>query len=100
MATALLVLSSILVGAVWPLLIEQFSVRPNAADKESPYIERNIAATRQAYGITDDKVEYQDYPGVGTTAARATFRPTSPPSPTPGCWIRTCCRARSPSSSS
>ncbi|MDI9936908.1 MULTISPECIES: UPF0182 family protein [Rhodococcus] len=70
MATALLVLSSILVGAVWPLVVEQFSVRPNAADKESAYIERNIAATRQAYGITDDKVEYQDYQGYGTKPPR------------------------------
>ena len=70
MATALLVLSSILVGAVWPLVVEQFSVRPNAADKERPYIERNIEATRQAYGITDDTVEYQDYPGVGTANPR------------------------------
>ncbi|MBD0322960.1 MAG: UPF0182 family protein, partial [Aldersonia sp.] len=68
MATALLVLSSVLVGAVWPLVVEQFSVRPNAADKERPYIERNIAATRQAYGITDDTVTYQNYPGVGTKA--------------------------------
>ncbi|MFD3812150.1 UPF0182 family protein [Rhodococcus sp. NPDC058639] len=68
LATALLVLSSILVGAVYPLMVEQFSVRPNAADKESEYIERNIAATRVAYGITDDKVEYKDYPGVGTTS--------------------------------
>ncbi|WP_338079845.1 UPF0182 family protein [Antrihabitans stalactiti] len=66
MATALLVLSSILVGAVWPLVVEQFSVRPNAADKESTYIERNIAATRQAYGITKDKVEVVDYPGDST----------------------------------
>ncbi|MBF6216145.1 UPF0182 family protein [Nocardia puris] len=63
MAAALLVLSSILVGAVWPLVVEQFSVRPNAATKESEYIQRNIAATRQAYGITDDKIEYQDYRG-------------------------------------
>ncbi|MCX5044607.1 UPF0182 family protein [Aldersonia sp. NBC_00410] len=67
---ALLVLSSILVGAVWPLVVEQFSVRPNAADKERPYIERNIEATRQAYGITDENVEYKDYPGVGTKAPR------------------------------
>ncbi len=66
MATALLVLSSVLVGAVWPLVVEQFSVKPNAAQKESPYIERNIQATRQAYGITSDNVEYADYPGVGT----------------------------------
>ena len=48
MAAALLVLSSVLVGAVWPLMVEQFSVRPNAAEKESEYIERNIAATRKA----------------------------------------------------
>ncbi|MGW4071883.1 UPF0182 family protein [Nocardia grenadensis] len=63
MAAALLVLSSVLVGAVWPLMVEQFSVRPNAAEKESEYIERNIAATRDAYGITDDKIEYVDYKG-------------------------------------
>ncbi|MFD4431156.1 UPF0182 family protein, partial [Nocardia sp. NPDC058497] len=66
MAAALLVLSSILVGAVWPMVVEQFSVRPNAADKESPYIERNILATRQAYGITDDKIDYQEYKGEST----------------------------------
>ncbi|WP_305095312.1 UPF0182 family protein [Prescottella sp. R16] len=63
MAVALLVFSSILVGAVWPLIVEQFSVKPNAADKERAYIERNIAATRQAYGITDDMVDYVDYSG-------------------------------------
>ncbi|MGK8558089.1 UPF0182 family protein [Nocardia gipuzkoensis] len=66
MAAALLLLSSILVGAVWPLAVEQFSVRPNAADMERAYIERNIAATRQAYGIGHDRVEYQAYSGVGT----------------------------------
>ncbi|WP_280235083.1 UPF0182 family protein [Nocardia cyriacigeorgica] len=63
MAAALLVLSSVLVGAVWPLMVEQFSVRPNAAEKESEYIERNIAATRNAYDITDDKIDYVSYSG-------------------------------------
>ncbi|MGQ4599744.1 UPF0182 family protein [Nocardia sp. R6R-6] len=66
MAAALLLLSSILVGAVWPLAVEQLSVRPNAADMERAYIERNISATRQAYGIGSDRVAYQAYPGVGT----------------------------------
>ncbi|MFC9788589.1 UPF0182 family protein [Rhodococcus sp. NPDC127528] len=70
MAAILLVLSSLLVGVVWPLAVEQFSVRPNAADRESPYIERNIEATRLAYGIGADKVAYQDYPGIGTKAPR------------------------------
>lgn len=66
MAAALLLLSSILVGGVWPLAVEQLSVRPNAADMERVYIERNIAATRQAYGIGSDRVDYRAYPGVGT----------------------------------
>ncbi|MGH3917070.1 MAG: UPF0182 family protein [Pseudonocardiaceae bacterium] len=62
-ATALLLLSSILVGWAWPVMLEQFSVRPNANEREAPSIERNIAATRQAYGITDAQVEYQEYSG-------------------------------------
>ncbi|SDD74251.1 hypothetical protein SAMN05444580_106117 [Rhodococcus tukisamuensis] len=66
MTAILLVLSSLLVGVAWPLAVEQFSVRPNAADRESPYIERNIEATRMAYGIGADKVAYQAYPGIGT----------------------------------
>lgn len=68
LATALLVLSSILVGAAWPAVVEQFSVRPNAASKESVPIERNIAATREAYGLTDQQVTYTSYPGNATVA--------------------------------
>lgn len=65
----LLLLSSLIVGAGWPLVVEQISVRPNAAQKESEYISRSIEATRQAYGLTDEAVEYRDYPG--NTAATA-----------------------------
>lgn len=67
LAVALLVLSSTLVGGVWPLVVEQLSVRPNAADREAPYIERGIEATRQAYRVGDDTVEYVPYRGIGTT---------------------------------
>ena len=76
MATALLVLSSILVGGVWPLLMEQFSVRPNAADVERPYIERNIAATRQAYRIGSDVGRIPALSGGGHQDLPATFRRT------------------------
>ncbi|HEU0088908.1 MAG TPA: UPF0182 family protein, partial [Pseudonocardiaceae bacterium] len=62
-ATALLLLSSILVGAAWPAVLEQFSVRPNANEREAASIKRNIIATRQAYGITDQQVEYIPYSG-------------------------------------
>ena len=66
----LLLLSSLVVGAAWPLVVEQFSVKPNAAQKESEYISRSIAATRQAYGLTDDVVTYRDYPGDAPATAQ------------------------------
>ncbi|KUI45354.1 hypothetical protein AU197_14195 [Mycobacterium sp. IS-1590] len=67
----LLLLSSLVVGAGWPLVVEQFSVKPNAAQKESEYISRSITATRQAYGLTDEVVSYRDYPGnAAATAAQ------------------------------
>ena len=43
-------------GVGWPLAMEQFSVKPNAAQKEAEYIERAITSTREAYGIGPDKV--------------------------------------------
>jgi uncharacterized membrane protein (UPF0182 family) len=62
-AIALLLLSSILVGAAWPAVLEQFVVRPNANEREAPSIQRNIVATREAYGITDRQVTYSQYSG-------------------------------------
>lgn len=65
----LLVLSSLIVGAGWPLVVEQISVKPNAAQKESDYIRRSITATRQAYGLTNDVVSYRDYNGNAPATA-------------------------------
>jgi uncharacterized protein len=67
---ALLLLSSLIVGAGWPLIVEQFSVKPNAAQKESEYISRSITATRQAYGLTPDVVTYHDYSGNSAATAQ------------------------------
>ena len=44
----LLVLTSILVGGVYPAIVQQFQVRPSELVREQPYIERNITATRSA----------------------------------------------------
>jgi uncharacterized membrane protein (UPF0182 family) len=65
----LLLLSSLIIGAGWPMIVEQFSVKPNAAQKESEYISRSISATRQAYGLTQDTVTYRDYTGNAPTNA-------------------------------
>jgi uncharacterized protein len=66
----LLLLSSLIVGAGWPLIVEQISVRPNAAQKESEYISRSITATRQAYGLTSNVVTYRDYSGNSAATAQ------------------------------
>ena len=63
-AVVLLVLSSVLVGAAWPAVLQQFVVAPNANEREAPSIQRNIDATRQAYGLTPEKVEMKPYSGT------------------------------------
>ena len=64
-ALVLLVLTSIVTSGIYPALVQQFSVRANADQKEKPYISRNIAATRQAYGIASGNaaapVQYTQY---------------------------------------
>ena len=60
LATAMMLLSALVIGVGWPAAMEQFSVKPNAAEKEAEFISRNITATEQAYGIGSDKIRYQE----------------------------------------
>ena len=64
-AFGLMAASAVVIGGVYPLLVQQFSVRPSEADKEAPYIARNIAETRLAYGLVPTKdVSQSPYTGV------------------------------------
>lgn len=67
MGTALMVVSSIVLGGVYPWIVQTFQVVPNERTLEAEYIKRNIEATRAAYGL--DKVEVSDY--QATTDAEA-----------------------------
>ena len=78
--------ASILLGAVWPALVQQFVVAPNEASAEAPYIKRNIAMTRQAFGLTD--VRGQEVPRRRGPHRRRTSSPTARRSPTCGCGTR------------
>jgi uncharacterized membrane protein (UPF0182 family) len=64
---SLLVISSVLIAGVYPAAIQQFQVKPSESSKEAPYIQRNIEATRAAYGLSD--VEVQDYQATIETSA-------------------------------
>ncbi len=63
----LLVISSVLIAGVYPAAIQQFQVKPSESSKEAPYIQRNIEATRAAYGLSD--VEVKDYQATIETSA-------------------------------
>ncbi|MBL0176203.1 MAG: UPF0182 family protein [Ignavibacteria bacterium] len=49
------VVAAVVVGALYPVLMQKFIVNPNEQSKELPYIRNNIAFTRQAYDI--DRIE-------------------------------------------
>src|SRR5690606_29755466 len=60
--TALLVVSSIVVGIAYPWVVTQFQVVPNQRTLEAPYYERNLEATKTAYGI--DGLKKTDFEAV------------------------------------
>ncbi len=64
----LLVLSAILIGGIWPLIVQRFQVKPSEPDKEGPYIQNNIIATRNAYDLNNVQVSH--YPGVSALTAQ------------------------------
>jgi uncharacterized membrane protein (UPF0182 family) len=61
---SLLIASSLIVGTIYPAIVQQYSVSPNEIAKESPYIRRDIQFTRMAYGL--DKIKETDFPGATT----------------------------------
>ncbi|WP_245784436.1 UPF0182 family protein [Geodermatophilus amargosae] len=77
-ALVLLLLSSLVIGVAYPAIVQQFVVRPSANEREADYIERAIASTRDAYGLSE--VEYTDFAeeatgdDVDTDAALAQLR--------------------------
>jgi uncharacterized membrane protein (UPF0182 family) len=67
LGVGLMLVANLLLGSAWPAFVQQVQVKPDEQAKESPYIAHNIAATRDAYGITD--VEYSNYNAVETPDA-------------------------------
>ncbi len=60
----LLVLSAVVIGGVYPFIIQQFVVKPNEQVKERPFIAREITSTRAAYGV--DRTQVITYPAIST----------------------------------
>ena len=71
-ATALLVVSAIVVGVGYPWVVNTFQVRPNQYALESEYYQRGIDMTQSAYGIQDlEKSDFQATTDATAGALRA-----------------------------
>ena len=63
--------ASFLLGGLYPSFVQQVQVKPSELQRETPYIQRNLDATRAAYGLTNVKLtEYQaiDDPSLASTS--------------------------------
>ncbi|HEX6887308.1 MAG TPA: UPF0182 family protein [Candidatus Nanopelagicales bacterium] len=66
--TGLLAISALVIGGIYPAIVQQFQVKPSELVREQEYIKRNIEATRSAYGLAD--TQFQDYSGEGAASAQ------------------------------
>lgn len=54
---ALLVVTSVVVGGIYPAIVQSVRVNPSEKSLESPFLQRYIDATRAAYGLADVDVK-------------------------------------------
>src|SRR5437868_5647646 len=57
----------VIAGVIIPVYVQSFIVKPNELDRETPYIEYNIAGTRSGFNI--ERVEGREYPADISPAA-------------------------------
>jgi len=63
---ALMAVSALIIGWAYPALIQRFQVTPNAQELEAEFIQRNIDATKIAFGLQD--VEVHAYNAITDTS--------------------------------
>src|SRR5205809_1152849 len=77
-AIVLWFVATLVVGGVYPALIQNFIVQPDQLNKERPYIARNIQATRAAYSLdTVDESAFNVADTPTAAEARAALSDTS-----------------------
>ena len=76
--TALYIISGLVLGLGYPAIIQRFQVDPSARTLEADYIQRNIEATRDAYGISDVvEIAYEASTDTSAGALRADAETTA-----------------------
>lgn len=70
-AISVVLVVAIALSGVWPMLLQRFKVNPNAQELESTYIQRNIDATKSAYGLSALKSDSYQATTTGESGALA-----------------------------
>jgi len=65
----LMIVSAVVIGGIYPAIVQRFQVTPNAQELESEFYQRNIDATKKAYGL--DEVETIPYNATTEAVAGA-----------------------------
>ena len=73
-AVGLWLFVALVIGVLYPTILQALKVSPNQDTLEAPYIQRNIDATRAAFGL--DKVKYTNF-AASTTISAATIKADS-----------------------
>lgn len=60
-AIALWLIISVVIGSIYPLVVQNFVVKPSRNTKEKPYAERNITATKKAFDINTVETKEVDF---------------------------------------
>ncbi|OYN90920.1 UPF0182 family membrane protein [Parenemella sanctibonifatiensis] len=63
-AVVLMLVSGVVIGMIYPAIVQGFTVEPNRNDVERPYVQRHIEATREAFDVND--VTMVDYDATVT----------------------------------
>nr|WP_246150040.1 UPF0182 family protein [Agromyces intestinalis] len=76
--TALLVVAALLIGSLYPWVVQRFQVVPSQLQLESEYIQRNVDLTRQAYDVDDiEEIDYEAKTDTEPGALRADAETTA-----------------------
>lgn len=73
---AAIVVGGIVIGNLYPSLVQSFRVEPNELERESPYIEHSLEFTRRGFGLGDLERRIFSYEGAASvdwTAASEQF---------------------------
>jgi uncharacterized membrane protein (UPF0182 family) len=66
LASGLWVVVALVGGLIYPALVQRLVVKPNQQAREAPFIERNVVATKAAFGIDDVEVQGVSFAAISS----------------------------------